>query len=87
MVKQCQSCGMPLKTDNDKGTENSGALSEKFCAMCYKNGEFIDPKATVDQMQQIADEALRQKHWPRLLRKMAIQQIPKLDRWKQLLFS
>lgn len=82
MAKQCQSCGMPLKTDKDKVTEADGTLSQKYCAMCYKNGAFIDPNATAEQMQEIADKALRQKHWPGFLRKLAIKQIPKLERWK-----
>ena len=37
MTKQCQSCGMPLKTERDKGTEKDGSLSDKYCAMCYKD--------------------------------------------------
>ena len=82
MTKQCQSCGMPLKTERDKGTEKDGSLSDKYCAMCYKDGEFINPDATVGQMQKIAENALKEKHWPGFLRKIAIKQISKLDRWK-----
>lgn len=82
MTKQCQSCGMPLKKESDKGTEADGSLSETYCAMCYQNGAFTDPNATPQQMQEIANQALRDKHVPGLLRKLAMRQIPKLARWE-----
>jgi putative zinc ribbon protein len=82
MARQCQSCGMPLKKDSDKGTEQDGTLSEKYCALCYKDGKFVDPDTTPEKIQQIADQALRKKHWPGFLRKLAIKQIPKLERWR-----
>lgn len=82
MKKQCQSCGMPLKKDSDKGSEADGSLSEKYCAMCYKDGKFIYADATVEQMQVIAEGVLQEKHWPGFLRKLATKQIPKLERWQ-----
>ena len=81
MAKQCQSCGMPLRKDTDKGTEADGSLSDKDCALCYKDGAYIDPNATPEQMQEIAEKALKEKHWPGFLRKAAVKQIPKLERW------
>lgn len=83
MTKQCQSCGMPLKKVSDKGTETDGSLSETYCAMCYENGAFSDPDATPQQMQEVAEQALRANHVPGFLRKLAIRQIPKLARWNQ----
>jgi len=71
---------MPLK--DNRGTEQDGSPSEKFCSLCYKNGSFIDPNITVEQMQETAVKALRQKHWPNFLAKMAAGRIPKLERWK-----
>lgn len=74
---------MPLKRPADKGTEQDGRLSQRYCAMCYENGAFIDPAATPEKMQAIADKALREKHFPRLLRYFALRQIPNLERWKK----
>ena len=31
---QCQSCGMTLEKDSDKGTESDGSKSEEYCAFC-----------------------------------------------------
>ena len=38
---QCQSCGMVLIKDSDKGTESDGRKSEEYCAFCYQQGRFI----------------------------------------------
>ena len=56
MVKQCQSCGMPLQTKKAgdcRGTEKDGAKSEKWCKLCYKNGEFTSPDCNLEQMKII----------------------------------
>jgi len=52
MTKQCQSYEIPLKIDSDRGTEKDNKLTEKYCALCYKDGSFINPNITVDQIQK-----------------------------------
>lgn len=47
----CQSCGMPLDTEEVKGTEKNGTKSEDYCKYCYGDGAFKDPKMTFDEMQ------------------------------------
>lgn len=37
---QCQSCGMILEKDSDRGTECDGGQSEEYCAFCYRQGKF-----------------------------------------------
>ncbi|MGL5436919.1 MAG: zinc ribbon domain-containing protein [Lachnospiraceae bacterium] len=39
-ARQCQSCGMILDKDSDKGTESDGCKSEEYCAFCYQKGNF-----------------------------------------------
>lgn len=39
-IAQCQSCGMILVKDSDKGTESDGRKSEEHCAFCYQHGQF-----------------------------------------------
>ena len=77
----CQSCSMPLD-GKDNGTEKDGSPSQKYCSMCYKNGAFITPDMTLDQMTVIVDDALREKGWGRIRRYLAKGMLPKLDRWK-----
>lgn len=40
--KICQSCGMPISSTIDLGTNKDGSLNKDYCKYCYKNGEFID---------------------------------------------
>lgn len=85
MVKQCQSCGMPLitkKAGDCRGTEQDGGKSEKWCSLCYANGEFYNPDCTLEQMEQIVDKALIENGSGRLMRWMAKNQLPRLERWK-----
>ena len=50
MIPSCESCGMPLITDQDAGTERDGSPSQKYCTHCYQQGSFTDPDLTRDQM-------------------------------------
>jgi hypothetical protein len=83
--KQCQSCGMPLKRDLlGGGTEKDGSRSAMYCSSCYADGGFKDPGMTLSQMQDLVEKVLREEmKWPRLLRWMALRQLPQLERWKK----
>ena len=85
MKKQCQSCGMPLqtkKTGDSRGSEADGSKSEKWCNLCYENGEFIGKDCTLEEMRKIVDDALVQNGSGRIMRWMAQKQLPHLERWK-----
>ncbi len=85
MVKQCQSCGMPLitkKAGDCRGTEQDGTKSEKWCNLCYANGAFYAPDCTLKQMEDIVDKALIENGSGKLFRWMAKKQLPSLERWK-----
>lgn len=84
-MKQCQSCGMPLETKKAgdcRGTEKDGSKNDKWCSMCYENGEFKQPDISLDQMKQIVDDALVENGSGRIMRWMAKKQLPSLERWK-----
>lgn len=82
---QCQSCGMPLREDkNGGGTEKDGSTSRVYCSSCYENGEFRKPQLTLQEMQIIVDEVLKNEmKWWKIFRWLAVRQIPKLERWKE----
>lgn len=85
MIKQCQSCGMPLQTNKAgdcRGTESDKTKSEKWCKLCYDNGKFIDADCSLEQMGKIVDDALIENGSGKLMRWMAQKQIPNLERWK-----
>ena len=86
MVKQCQSCGMPLitkKAGDCRGEEKDGSKSELWCKLCYENGAFVGPDCTLEEMKKIVDKALVENGSGRLMRWMAAKQLPTLGRWKK----
>ncbi|MFM8508225.1 MAG: zinc ribbon domain-containing protein [Actinomycetota bacterium] len=84
-MKQCQSCGMPLHTKRAgdcRGTERDGSKSEKWCSLCYVNGEFVSPNMSLVQMTKIVDDVLRRGKVWLPMRYMAKRQLPRLERWR-----
>lgn len=48
-TKYCQSCGMPLRTQEEQGTNADGSKNEDYCCYCYQEGAFtVD--CTMDEM-------------------------------------
>jgi len=48
----CQSCGMPLDSEEVKGTNADGSKSEDYCAHCYQNGAFTQ-EVSMDEMIEL----------------------------------
>lgn len=48
-VNKCQSCGIPLIYDFQKGTRTDGSLCEDYCTHCYQNGKFTS-ECTMEEM-------------------------------------
>jgi len=48
---ECQRCGMmPLEKPEDFGTTADGSRSEDYCCLCYENGAFFYPNATMEDV-------------------------------------
>ena len=43
----CQSCGMPLKHNDDFGTNQDGNKSQEYCFHCFQGGKFLDEGITL----------------------------------------
>lgn len=37
----CQSCGMPMQTADQFGTNADGSANQEYCCYCYKDGAFV----------------------------------------------
>ena len=81
----CQSCGMPLDSDELLAHEADGSLNEHFCKWCYEDGHYAY-ECTMEEMIEhclphmvdpaagITEETARS--WMNAL-------LPTLDRWKK----
>lgn len=83
IYKNCQSCGMPLNRDEKLGGTNAdGSKSMMYCSRCYENGKFTLPDFTVEQMQALVKEKLKEMGFPGFIAGVFTKGIPKLERWK-----
>jgi hypothetical protein len=76
---------MPLNTKKAgdcRGSESDGSRSEKWCSLCYTDGKFINPETSLDEMIKIVDNALKEQNSGFFMRKMAVKQLPTLERWR-----
>lgn len=79
----CQSCGMPIKRDEQGGgTEADGTRTTRFCSHCYADGKFKQPDMTVAQMQELVRGKMIEMGFPKFLCGFFTKGIPKLERWQ-----
>ena len=86
--KICQSCGMPMVTPEEFGTNSDGSLNEDYCVYCLKDGKFT-VEASMDEMiaryAEIPD-ALQDENGNSIPKEQFIANmkvfLPTLKRWK-----
>lgn len=85
---QCQSCGMILEQDSDKGTECDGSKSEEYCSFCYQHGEFARD-ITMEEMIELNlrdldewNESVGLRLTEQEARAALMEFLPTLKRWK-----
>jgi len=83
IYKNCQSCGMPLKRDeNGGGTNADGSKSTVYCSRCYQDGKYKEPNMTLEQMKTKVKQKLVEFGFPGFMAGFFTGKIPKLLRWK-----
>lgn len=84
IYEKCQSCGMPMKSEELRGSESNGTKSLMYCTHCYVSGKFVHPDITVEGMQQLCIEKMIEMKTPKIMAKLFSLSIPKLVRWNKL---
>jgi hypothetical protein len=80
----CQSCGMPLLSVEDLGTNADGSKSDEYCTYCFQNGEFTMPAKDVEEMiEKLVAMHDQMGMTEEQARKMATENLPKLKRWNK----
>jgi len=82
IVPVCQSCGMPMPTEEMRGKEADGSRTDEYCCYCYDNGSFGKPDETMDEMIEtcvpyMVEQGMKDAEARQLLQ----EQLPKLKRW------
>jgi len=81
--KFCQSCGMPMEMDPEKGGTNSdGTKNLKFCSYCYQAGSFKDSFTKPKEMVIFVKEKLKEMGHGPIKRWFYTSHISQLERWK-----
>ena len=81
--KFCQSCGIPLSKDPEKGGTNlDGSKNNMYCSYCYVDGEFAF-KCTAQEMQAFCKDQMMEMGSSRILSWLFTRSIPRLGRWKK----
>lgn len=82
--KICQCCTYPLNNFHELGTNEDGTLSTDYCIYCYKDGNWVQPDYTV---QDVIDYTVPFMTSPSMsaeeARKYLEQLVPTLKRWKK----
>jgi len=81
--KLCQSCGIPLTIEN-KGLNTDKSPNEDYCHYCFHNGEFTEPKLTLElQIKKLTEMAVSKLNLSeKEALDMAKTTLPLLKRWK-----
>lgn len=80
----CQSCGMPLKKNEDFGTNTDGSKSEEYCFHCFQDGKFLDEGITLKEKIEKNIKFGTQMGMPEdRARHMCETILPNLKRWRK----
>ena len=81
--KFCQSCGMPMEKDPEKGGTNAdGSKAVKYCSYCYQAGSFKDNFTKSTEMVNLVRGKLKEMGYGPIRRWFYSSHITQLERWK-----
>ena len=81
-MNYCQSCSMPIDGPDLMGTEKDGSHNPEYCKFCYRNGAFVHPDLTYQDMQHRLTNQMKSESISPKEIEAAIQRLPELKRWK-----
>ncbi len=82
MVKICQSCSLPIDSDEYKGTNKDLSLSSEYCKYCYENGEFKDDRTLEEEIENLIPMYIDERDISvEEARRILTETLSKLKRW------
>lgn len=82
--QMCQSCALPFDEKHKQyiAKERDGSDSI-YCTYCYKDGEFLEPQATIQDMIEMGVPHLACKIGEKAAREELTALVPTLKRWRR----
>lgn len=82
-LKLCQSCGMPMESEEMFGTNADSSLNPDYCKYCYANGEFTSKVSMEEFIEQCSQFAAAGGMTNEEMKEYCEKLFPTLKRWKQ----
>lgn len=82
-LRICQSCGMPMESEELFGTSADGSLNEDYCKYCYTNGEFTSKVSMGKFIEQCSQFAAAGGMTNEEMKAYCEKLFPTLKRWKK----
>ncbi len=80
--KFCQSCSMPLDSNEIMGTEKNGSRNEEYCRYCYQDGKFTTPGMSLGEMEKLIKTQMEEMNIAPEIISKAVISLPHLKRWR-----
>lgn len=81
--KTCQSCGMPVKKVEQRGSNRDGSPNLMYCHHCFEDGHFTARNITVQEMKEKVKDKLKEFGVPRFMTGLFTRKLHKLERWRE----
>lgn len=80
--KICQSCGMPITSKDQLGTNKDKSINADFCKYCYVDGEYVDKVSMEEYIEMCAQFGAQAGMTKAEMRTFCQNLFPTLKRWK-----
>lgn len=82
--KICQSCGMPITSQEQLGTNKDGSINNDYCKYCYKDGKFIDNVTMEEYIEMCSRYGKQAGMTNEEMKEHCTKLFPTLKRWKKV---
>lgn len=81
--KICQSCAMPLTSEEMFAIEKDGSKNEDYCKWCYKDGEFVDNVSMEEYIEMCSKFGEQAGMTNEQMKEYCAKVFPTLKRWEK----
>lgn len=81
--KICQSCGMPITSEDQFGTNKDGSQNHDYCKYCYVKGKFVDDVSMEEYIEMCSKHGAQANMTNEEMHKLCSSLFPTLKRWKK----